>query len=95
MTSKTNPTTRRTILIGAAALTGLPILAAATSASAAGTLPKANAHYQDHPNGAKQCSGCNYFLAKAAPDGGNLCKVVAGPIAANAYCTMYAPKHAA
>ena len=85
------PTTRRTILIGAAAL---PLLAGAGAASAAGTMPRANVKYQDHPNGAAQCAKCNYFLAGAGPNKTNLCKIVAGPIAPQGWCTMFAPKRA-
>jgi hypothetical protein len=85
------PATRRTILIGAAAL---PLLAAAGAAEAAGTMPRTNVKYQEHPNGAAQCSKCNYFLAGAGPNKTNLCKIVAGPILPTAWCTMYAPKRA-
>lgn len=92
MSSESKPTTRRTILIGAAALTGLPLLAASGAAHAAGTLPKANAHYQDHPNGTKHCSMCNYYVAGANPKAAGMCKVVAGPIAPNAWCTLFAQK---
>ncbi len=88
------PTTRRTILIGAAALTSLPLLAASGVANAAGTMPKTNVHYQETPKGAAQCSKCNYFLAGKGPGGTNLCKIIAGPIAATGWCTMFAPKHA-
>jgi hypothetical protein len=94
MTDKTNPTTRRTILIGAGLMAGLPLLAASGQANAAGTMPKTNVHYQETPKGAAQCSKCNYFLAGAGPGGGNLCKIIAGPIAPTGWCTMFAPKHA-
>jgi hypothetical protein len=95
MTDKVNPATRRSLLIGAATLAGLPILARPRAASAAGgTLPKTNAKYQDHPNGGNKCSGCVYWIPGAKPDAPGLCKVVAGPIAANAWCILYAPKPA-
>jgi hypothetical protein len=92
MSSSSQPTTRRGVLIGAAVLTGLPILAVSEAAHAAGTLPKANARYQDHPNAAlkQQCSMCNYYLPGAS--GAGLCKIVAGPVSANGWCTMYAKK---
>jgi len=90
MSSTSKPTTRRGVLIGAAVLTGLPILAVSEAAHAAGTLPKANAHYQDHPNGNKHCSMCNYYIP-GSPTAGQ-CKVVAGPINPNAWCTLFAPK---
>jgi hypothetical protein len=93
MSNESLPANRRAILIGAAALAGLPLLAAAGAASAAGTMPRTNVKYQEHPNGANQCSKCNYFLAGAGPGGTNLCKIVAGPILPTAWCTMFAPKH--
>jgi hypothetical protein len=94
MTDASNPTTRRTILIGAATLAGLPILAAATQAQAAGTMPKANVHFQTTPKGANQCSKCNYFLPGASPTATGKCKIIAGDIVPTGWCTMFAPKHA-
>ena len=93
MTTESTPTTRRTILIGAAALTTLPLLAAAGAAHAAGTLPKANAKYQTSPNAnGQQCSKCSWYIAAAAAGAAPMCKIVAGPIAANGWCTMYKAK---
>lgn len=93
LTDQSNPTTRRTILIGAA-LSGLPLLAAGTAANAAGTVPQATAKYQNHPQGANQCSKCNYFLAGATPTGPAKCKLVAGVIMPNGWCTLFAAKRA-
>jgi hypothetical protein len=92
MAFESKKATRRGILIGAAALGGLPILAAAGSAEAAGTLPKANAKYQDHPNGGKHCALCNYFIPGSHPGATGQCKVVAGAINPNGWCTLFAPK---
>lgn len=89
MSNEMKPTTRRTILIGAATLAGL----AATAAKAAGTMPKANVKYQDHPNGAAQCGKCNYFLPGASATANGKCKIIAGDISPNGWCTMFAPKH--
>jgi hypothetical protein len=94
MTDKTNPTTRRTILFGAGLMAGLPLLAASGQAQAAGTMPKTNVHYQLMPKGAQQCSKCNYFLPGTSATGPGLCKIVAGPIAPNAWCQLFAAKHA-
>ncbi len=95
MSKSVEPNTRRAILIGAAAVAGLPLLAAAEAANAAGgTMPRTNVKYQEHPNGAAQCSKCNYFLAGAGPNKTNLCKIVAGPILPNAWCILWAPKPA-
>lgn len=94
MTDKSNPTTRRTILIGAAALTGLPLLAQPKQAHAAGGVKKENVHFQNMPKGAAQCSKCNYFVAGASATAVGQCKVVAGPIPPNGWCQLYAAKHA-
>lgn len=92
MTEKVKPATRRTLLIGAATLAGLPILAEPRHARAAGTLPKVNAKYQDHPNGANRCDICTYWIAGATPKADGQCKVVAGSVAPNAWCILFAPK---
>ncbi len=92
--SKTKPATRRSILIGAAALTGLPALVASQSASAAGTVPQASAHYQAKPNANGQhCSLCNYYLPGASATAVGQCKLVAGAIAPTGWCQLFAPKH--
>ena len=92
MTDKPKSATRRTILIGAATLSGLPLLAAAGSAQAAGTMPQANAKYQSTPKGAQQCSKCNYFIPGASATAAGQCKIVAGVISPNGYCVLFAPK---
>jgi hypothetical protein len=89
LTSK--PATRRKLLIGAAALTGLPILGAATEAAAAG-ISKADAKYQTTPKGAQQCSKCLYFVAGATPKAAAKCKLVAGAIVPQGWCQLYAQK---
>ena len=94
MSQDSPPTTRRNILIGAAALTGLPLLAASGVANAAGAIPKTNVHYQEMPKGAARCSNCTYYLAGKSPGGTGLCKIIAGPIAPAGWCTMFAPKPA-
>ncbi len=92
MSDKIKPATRRTVLIGAATLAGLPLLAQPLTAKAAGTMPKANVKFQDHPNGANKCSTCTYFVPGGSPTAVGACKVVAGPIAPNAWCVLFAPK---
>ena len=91
MTSKINPSTRRAILLSAAALTGLPLLAGPKQAKAAG-MPQANVKYQNHPNGANSCAICTYFVPGASPTAAGSCKVVAGSIAPAAWCMLFAPK---
>lgn len=94
MSDHNKPATRRTILLGAALMTGLPILAATEVAHAAGTMPKTNVKFQTTPNGGKQCSKCNYFLPGASPTAVGKCKIIAGDIVPTGWCTMFAPKHA-
>ena len=85
-------TTRRVILLRAATLAGLPMLGQAGVAHAAGTLPKASAKYQDHPNGANRCDLCTYWVAGASPTAAGQCKVVAGPVAPSGWCVLFAAK---
>jgi len=94
MSHPSAPASRRTILIRAAALTGLPLLAAAGGAHAAGTLPQATAHYQDKPGANGQtCEACNYFIPKPGhPTAAGQCKLVAGSIAPKGWCQLFAPK---
>jgi len=44
---------------------------------------KAEAMYQDHPNGTKHCSACANFVAP------NDCKVIQGPVSPNGYCKNF------
>jgi hypothetical protein len=92
MTEDSKPATRRGILIAAAALGGLPALVGSGRARAAGTLPKANAKYQETPKDGADCAGCAYFVPGAKPHAPGECKVVAGPISPTAWCMLYAPK---
>jgi hypothetical protein len=93
MTESVRPAaTRRTLLIGAAIAGGLPLAVGPRQARAAGTLPKTAAKYQDHPNGANKCDNCVYWLAGPKPSAEGTCKVVAGPVAPNAWCILFAPK---
>lgn len=88
------PASRRTLLIRAAALTGLPLLAAAGSAQAAGTLPQATAKYQTKPgpNG-QTCDACAYYIPNPGnPKAAGQCKLVAGSITPKGWCQLFAPK---
>jgi hypothetical protein len=90
MSASSMPPTRRGLLIGAAVLTGLPIPAVSQAVHAAGTLPKANVHYQDRPNARQQhCGMCNFYIS--GPTAGQ-CKVVAGAISPYGWCILFVPK---
>ena len=90
MTEKTNLTTRRTIVLGAATLASLPLLA--PGIANAGVVTQANAKYQDKPKGPAHCSICTYYIAGAKPTDNGKCKQVAGVISPNGWCQFYAKK---
>ena len=69
-------TTRRTILLGAATLSGLAVLA--PQVANAGVVTQANAKYQNMPKGPAHCSSCNYFIPGANATANGTCKQVAG-----------------
>ncbi len=85
--------TRRNVLAAAAAIPGLALLAAGSGAKAAGGVTQANAKYRPQPNGAAQCSKCNYFIPGASATVAGQCKVVAGAISPNGWCQLFAAKH--
>ena len=87
-------TNRRSLLRGLVVAPGAAMLVGVGAAQAAGTVPKANAKYQDHPKGAQQCGKCNYFLPAASATALGQCKLVAGPISPNGWCQLFAPKRA-
>ncbi len=90
--SNNDAKTRRNVLAAAAALPGLALLAAGSGAKAGG-VTQANAKYRPNPNGAAQCSKCNYFLPGANATAAGKCKVVAGAIQPNGWCQLFAAKH--
>lgn len=92
MTDQSPRITRRVALTGAALIGGLPLLAAASGATAAGTIPKTSAKYQDTPNNGRECDSCSYYVAGASADAPGLCKIVAGPVSPKGWCALYAPK---
>jgi hypothetical protein len=94
MSRPSAPATRRTVLIRAAALTGLPLLAAAGSAQAAGTLSPATAKYQNKPSpNGQRCDQCAYYIPNAAhPTSAGQCKLVAGSIAPDGWCQLFFAK---
>ena len=82
--------TRRTILLGAATLSGMALLA--PREANAGVVTQANAKYQDKPKGPAHCSQCNYFIPGANATANGTCKQVAGVISPNGWCQFYAKK---
>ena len=90
MTDEVKPASRRSVVIGAAALAAAPLLAPAVAT--AGVVTQANAKYQPTPKGPAHCALCKYFLPGAKPDANGACKQVAGAISPNGWCQFYAKK---
>ncbi|HKM64517.1 MAG TPA: hypothetical protein VJY39_18690 [Acidisphaera sp.] len=80
------PSSRRrvlgTALIGAAAGCACAVLRSAPAAAQQKTA-KADAGYQDHPNGSAHCELCAYYLPPVA------CRVVRGEVSPNGWCGLF------
>lgn len=86
---------RRSLLKGAALLASIAVVPAAVGtkeAFAAAKVSKAAMHYQDHPNGAMDCSKCIQFIPGKNPKADGECKVVEGAISPKGYCLAFSPK---
>ena len=89
MTDEVKPASRRSIVIGAAALAAAPFVA---TQAHAGVVTQANAKYQNQPKGPSHCAICNYFIPGASPTANGTCKQVAGVISPNGWCQFFAKK---
>lgn len=87
-------TTRRGVLKLAATLpatlAALPVLLRTADARAA-KMSKEQAQYQDEPNNGQKCINCQFYVKPASGSGPGECQVVAGEIAPEAWCALYAP----
>lgn len=86
------PLTRRGLLRAASALLGVAagsLLVRAHVARAA-KAPKNAVGYQDQPKGDAQCSRCRYFEPGDSADAAGTCQLVAGDIASEGWCTLFA-----
>jgi hypothetical protein len=72
-------------LVGSAAALGTGLALALPEPADAKT-PKKLARYQDHPKGSQHCSECRFFVKPAS------CKLVAGKISPNGWCSFFAKK---
>ncbi len=82
---------RRRFTLGAGlAITAGPALLAASAARAAGSTPKTDVGYQYSPKGAQSCGVCASFIRGSDPAGPGTCQIVAGPIAQNGWCQLWA-----
>jgi hypothetical protein len=85
---------RRTLLKGAAAVTCVALASAFTGKAFAATAKtiKAEAKYQDTPNGDKKCSNCNLFIPGKTSKADGTCQLVEGSINPEGYCALYIKK---
>jgi hypothetical protein len=78
---------RRTLLRGAALAAGIAgstaLVGPQCAHAQAHKQAKADAGYQDHPNGQQRCSGCTLFMAPSA------CVIVEGEISPNGWCRSF------
>ena len=49
-------------------------------------LAKAEAHYQDQPNGQQHCAACAFYIPPAA------CQMVRGEVSPNGWCDRFQPR---
>lgn len=87
-----NDTTRRKILKGAIALPGVIAATVAgfrVSDTKAQKMPQDQAQYQDTPKNGQRCDGCRFYVPGDGDSG--KCQVVAGTVAAEGWCALYAP----
>jgi hypothetical protein len=75
---------RRAAIGAALGATAGALLSRVASAQAAGKMTRAQAEYQDTPNGLYSCGMCSLF---EAPDG---CKVVEGEVSKDGWCKAFA-----
>jgi hypothetical protein len=83
---------RKDLLQNLIALPALAGLLAASTAPASAKGSKSQFKYQDHPNGAEECAKCNQFIPSATEGAPGSCKVGAGAISPNGWCTAFLAK---
>jgi hypothetical protein len=84
--------TRRIFLGGAVALPALVVIARSAAVADTNKASKDAVHYQNSPNGDKQCSGCKYFIAGSDPNAAGTCQLVDGSISPHGYCDSFSAK---
>jgi High potential iron-sulfur protein len=83
--------TRRSFVEAAVVVPSLAMLLA-SRAAADEKASQASMHYQGSPNGDKQCSKCQFFLANQDAQANGTCRIVDGAISPHGYCMAFAPK---
>ena len=77
------PVSRRRLLAQSTVAAACLLGGCATSSKVQGSMPQAQAQYQDHPSGLERCGVCKHFI----PNSG--CEIVAAPVQANGWCRLY------
>ena len=83
---------RRTFLQSAIVLPALCSALGVRAVADGSKASQASMHYQTSPNGAMQCSGCQFFIPGADAKSNGSCRIVDGSISPNGYCMAYAAK---
>lgn len=84
---------RRTLLKGAAIVTGVALASAFAGKARAAKSTKADMKYQNKPKGDLQCSNCKFFVPDGkTPTADGTCQVVEGSISPQGYCIAYSKK---
>ncbi len=83
---------RRTLLKGAVAITGVALTSVFTVKAHAEKATKAAMKYQDEPKGDQKCSDCRFFIPGKTSTANGTCQVVDGSISPQGWCTAYVKK---
>jgi hypothetical protein len=86
------PMTRRTFVANAVVLPALAGLLLAGTAGADAKSSQASFKYQKTPNNGHKCSQCALFIPGSSASANGTCKVVAGSISPNGWCTAWTKK---
>jgi hypothetical protein len=87
-----NDVSRSSVLIS---LLGLPLTAVAVAnvaAPAEAKTPPSAVEYTPESKNGKFCKNCRFYVAAKALGKPGTCTIVAGPIAPQGWCVVYAPK---
>lgn len=90
MPENSRTTSRRNMIlttVASAAGISLGLLAPPASARGQVKLSQADSGYQGGPRSGQRCDQCANWLPPAS------CKFVAGPLSANGWCSLFAPRH--
>ena len=92
MRDSQSPMTRRAFVGKAVVLPALAGLLLAETASADAKGSQAQFKYQTKPNNGHKCSQCALFIPGSSATANGTCKVVAGTISPNGWCTAWSKK---